>query len=169
MTTVSAISGFRIQRTGIKDTPLILSFVRELAEYEVLADQVITNEATLRESLFGTQPQAEVIIGYYGDKPVAYALFFCNFSSFNGRHGIHLDDLYVRPEMRGRGIGRAMLLHLAQTAKTRGCARLEWWVLKKDTAAIDFYCKLGGRSIDTLTLFRLSEEDIEKLTRSCCL
>jgi GNAT superfamily N-acetyltransferase len=112
-----------------RDVPLILSLIRELAEYERLSHEIVATEEILRDSLFGERPAAEVLLGYVGDDPAAFALFFHSFSTFLGRPGIYLEDLYVRPEFRGAGVGRVFLRHLARLAKDRGCGRPEWWVL----------------------------------------
>jgi GNAT superfamily N-acetyltransferase len=118
------------------DVPLIHSFIKEFARYERLSDEVSATEDLIRESLFGERQGAEVVIGYRGDEPASFALFFQNFSTFLGRLGIYLEDLYVKPELRGKGIGRAMLAYLAKLAKERDCGRLEWSVLNWNEPAI---------------------------------
>lgn len=145
------------------DVPLILSFIRELAEYEKLGHEVVATEETLRESLFGERRVAEVLLGYMDGEPAAFALFFHNFSTFLGRPGIYLEDLFVRPEHRGSGIGKAMLSHLARLAVERGCGRLEWWVLDWNEPAIGFYEKLGAVPMDDWAVYRLTGEALEKL------
>src|SRR5690242_11597835 len=137
------MDGFRIERAGETDIPVILSFIRQLAEYERLSDAVTANEAVLRESLFGVTPSAEVLIAYDDNHPVAFAVFFRSFSTFLGKPGIYLEDLFVAPESRGRGFGRAMLAYLAKLANDRGCGRLEWSVLDWNEPAINFYKSLG--------------------------
>jgi GNAT superfamily N-acetyltransferase len=154
---------FRIEETARQDVPLILSFIKELAEYERLSDSVVVTEDALKEALFGERPTAFALIGYYGDAPVSFALFFHNFSTFAGRPGLYLEDLYVRPEMRGRGFGRMMLRRLAQLARARGCARMEWAVLDWNEPAIRFYRSLGARPMDDWTVFRLTDEALDKL------
>lgn len=154
---------FRIERASVADVPLLLSFIKELAEYERLSHEVTADEEILRESLFGARPVAEALVGYYGEAPVCFALFFYNFSTFLGRPGLYLEDLYVRPEMRGRGFGRAMLLHLARLAKERGCGRFEWSVLDWNQPAINFYKQLGARPMDEWTIFRLTGDALERL------
>lgn len=153
----------RIRFATEEDVPLILAFVRELAEYERLAHEVVATEESLRDSLFGERRVAEVLLGYVEDEPAAFALFFHNFSTFLGKPGIYLEDLYVRPEHRGSGIGRAMLAHLARLAVQRGCGRLEWWVLDWNNPAIGFYRKLGAASMDDWTVYRLTGEPLERL------
>ena len=145
--------------------PLILSFIRELAEYERLSDEVVATEQALREHLFGERPVAEVVIGEEGGTPAGFALFFHSFSTFLGRPGIYLEDLYVRPESRGRGVGRALLVHLARLAKERGCGRLEWSVLDWNEPAIGFYGRLGASPVDGWTVFRVTGEALEELAR----
>lgn len=147
------------------DVPLILSFIKKLAEYEKLSHEVVTDEATLRQSLFGERRVAEVIIGDYNDEPVAFALFFHNFSTFLGRPGIYLEDLYVDPTMRGQGIGRMMLTYLARLAVERGCGRLEWWVLDWNEPAINFYKKLGAQPMDEWTAYRLTGAALAQLAQ----
>jgi GNAT superfamily N-acetyltransferase len=145
------------------DVPLILSFVRELAEYERLSQSVTATEDDLREALFGERPVAFAVIGYYEDEPVSFALFFHNFSTFIARPGLYLEDLYVRPHVRGRGFGRAMLVYLAQVARERRCGRMEWAVLNWNEPAIRFYKSLGARPLDDWIVFRLHEEALDKL------
>jgi len=148
------------------DVPLILRFIRELAEYERMADDVRASHEDLREALFGERPYAEVVIAICDAEPVGFALFFHNFSTFVGRPGIYLEDLYVRPEMRGRGIGRALLAHLAHLARERRCARLEWSVLDWNEPSIGFYRSLGAIPMDEWTVYRLAGEPLEALAAS---
>src|SRR5262245_36089609 len=145
-----------IEAATIDDVPIILSFVHKIAEYEKLSHLVVATEKTLRESLFGDRPAAEVLIAYWGEEPVGYALFFHNFSTFMGRPGIYLEDLFVEPEMRGKGIGKALLTSVAQIARERKCGRLEWTVLDWNTPAIDFYKSLGAKPMDEWTMFRMT-------------
>ena len=140
------------------DLPLILSFIKGLAEYEKLLHQVVATEDILRESLFGTRKYAEVIIARYGDEPAGFALFFHNFSTFVGRPGIYLEDLFVLPEYRKKGIGKALFAHLARLAVERKCGRFEWAVLDWNTPAIGFYEKMGAVSLNDWRIFRLSGE-----------
>lgn len=159
------IADFRIVSATERDGPLILHFIRALAEYERLADQVSATEATIREELFGERPVAEAVIAYDGDEPVGFALFFHNFSTFVGRRGLYLEDLFVKPEARGKGVGRRLLNHLASLAKERGCGRMEWAVLDWNEPAIKFYRSLGAAPMDEWTVFRLSGDALERLAR----
>ena len=146
-----------------EDVPVILAFIKELAEYERLSHTVVATEDILRQFLFEENRGAEVVIGYYEEKPVGFALFFHNFSTFLGRPGLYLEDLYVKPESRGKGIGRMMLGYLAKLAKERDCGRLEWSVLNWNEPAIKFYKSLGAVSLDDWTIFRVSGEALECL------
>ncbi|HUP49945.1 MAG TPA: GNAT family N-acetyltransferase [Thermoanaerobaculia bacterium] len=152
-----------IRAAAEADVPLILSFIRDLARYEKLEESVVTTEERLRDSLFGERPYAEVLIGEESGQPVAFALFFHNYSTFLGRPGLYLEDLFVKPEARGRGHGRAMLARLARVARERNCGRMEWWVLDWNEPAIAFYRRLGAVPMDDWTVFRLSGEALEKL------
>ena len=137
------------------DLALIAALIRELADYERLLDQVRLDEAVLGEYLFGQRPMAEVVIGEVAGTAQGFALFFHNFSTFEGRPGIYLEDLFVRPEARGAGLGKALLAHLAGLAVNRGCARLEWSVLDWNEPAIGFYRTLGARPMDEWTVMRV--------------
>lgn len=145
------------------DLPLIAALIRELADYEKLAHEVRFDEAVLGDHLFGPRPMAEVIIGEVDGVAQGFALFFHNFSTFEGRPGIYLEDLFVRPAARGGGLGKALLAHLAKLAMERGCARLEWWVLDWNEPAIGFYRKLGARPMDEWTTMRLDGEALAQL------
>ena len=145
------------------DLPLIASLIRELAEYEKLAHKVRFDEAGLGERLFGPRPYAEVLIGEVDGEAQAFALFFHNFSTFEGKPGIYLEDLYVRPAARGAGLGKALLRHLAALAVARDCARLEWWVLDWNAPAIGFYEKLGARPMDEWTVMRVDGAALTEL------
>jgi GNAT superfamily N-acetyltransferase len=145
------------------DVPLILSLIRELAEYERLSHEVVATEEALRDSLFGERPVAEVLIGHLGDEPAGFALFFHNFSTFLGKPGIYLEDLYVRPEFRGAGIGRALLIHLARLARARDCGRLEWSVLDWNEPAIGFYKSIGASPVSGWTVYRVTGEALDEL------
>src|ERR1041385_3208699 len=149
---------FEIKSARKEDVPLILWFIKELAAYERMADKVVATEDILRESLFGGHPAAEVVIGYYRGEPAGFALFFHNFSTFLGQHGLYLEDLFVKPEFRGRGFGRALLSHLAKLAKQRKCGRLEWWVLDWNESAIKFYRGIGAVPMDEWTVYRVTGE-----------
>jgi GNAT superfamily N-acetyltransferase len=137
------------------DLPLIASLIRALADYEKLAHEVRFDEAELGRHLFGERPMAEVLIGEIAGMAQGFALFFHNFSTFEGKPGIYLEDLFVRPEARGAGLGRALLAHLAGLAVDRGCARLEWAVLDWNAPSIGFYKKLGARPLDEWTVMRV--------------
>ena len=145
------------------DVPLILALIKELAEYERLSQEVLATEDILRESLFGEQRGAEALIGYHEGAPAGFALFFHNFSTFLGRPGIYLEDLYVKPEFRGKGIGRGMLVYLAKLAKRRNCGRLEWSVLDWNEPTISLYRSIGAVPMDEWTVYRLSGEALEEL------
>ena len=145
------------------DVPLILSFIRELAEYEKLSHEVVATEDVLRGSLFGERTGAEVVICSLSGTPAGFALFFHNFSTFLGRPGLYLEDLYVKPEMRGRGLGRALLVHLAKLARERGCGRMEWSVLDWNEPAIKLYKGIGAVPMDEWTVYRVTGEALENL------
>ena len=138
------------------DVPLVLSFIRELALYERLAEQVCASEADLAAALFGPRPYAEVVFACLEGEPVGFALFFHNFSTFLGKPGIYLEDLFVRPQARGRGVGRRLLQWLAHTTLARGGARLDWAVLDWNAPALGFYHSLGAVALDDWTTYRLS-------------
>jgi GNAT superfamily N-acetyltransferase len=153
----------RIASATERDLPLILSFIKKLAEYEKLSDMVVATEDLLRDALFGPRPVAEVIIANWNDEPVGFALFFHNFSTFLGRRGIYLEDLFVDPPHRGKGVGKALLLHLAKIAKERNCGRFDWAVLDWNKPSIDFYKSLGAVPLDDWTLFRLTGDALDRL------
>jgi ribosomal protein S18 acetylase RimI-like enzyme len=157
---------FRIVSPTVADIPLILSLFRQLAIYEKLEDLFIVDEATLSESLFGAKPSAEVRLAFAGDTAVGYMVFFENFSTFLGRSGIYLEDLFVRPEFRGSGYGKALLSELARIAVERGCKRLEWMVLNSNTPAIDFYKSIRAEPMDGWTTFRLTGEPLHSLAEN---
>jgi len=160
------IPDFEIRPASEDDVPIILSFIKELAEYERLSHEVIATEDTLRECLFGERRFAEVVIGYYGNDPVGFALFFYNFSTFLSKPGIYLEDLYVKPEFRRRGYGRALLLYLARLAKERGCGRFEWSALDWNEPAINFYKNLGAVPMDEWTVYRVTGETLSRLANA---
>jgi GNAT superfamily N-acetyltransferase len=145
------------------DLPLIAQFIRDLAEYERLSDEVRFDEAALAERLFGARPYAEVLIGEIDGAPQGFALFFHNFSTFEGKPGVYLEDLFVRPEARGSGLGKALLQRLAQIAIERDCARFEWWVLDWNEPSIGFYKSLGAKLMDEWTVFRIDGDALTKL------
>lgn len=147
-----------------EDTALILRFIRELAEYEGLLDEVVADETTLEEWIFDRQ-KAEVIFALEDGREVGFALFFHNFSTFLGRAGIYLEDLYVRPESRGRGYGRAILKKLALIAVERGCGRLEWWCLDRNKPSVDFYLSMGAEPMTDWTAYRVAGDALADLVR----
>lgn len=153
----------RIDAATEEDVPLVLSFVRELAEYERSSHEVVATEENLGEVLFGPERVAEAVVARVDGEPAGMALFFHNFSTWTGLRGLYLEDLYVRPEMRGRGVGRALLAHLARLARERGCARFEWAVLNWNEPAIRFYRSLGALPMDEWTVYRLKGDAIERL------
>jgi len=157
------MSGVAIRAAVPGDVPLILTFIRELAAYEKLAHEVVATEASLDSTLFGPNPRAEVLIAEVDGAPAGLALFFHNYSTFLGRAGIYLEDLYVREAFRGRGAGRLLLTRLAAVAVERGCARLDWAVLDWNEPAIAFYRKLGAVPKDEWTVFRLSGAGLRRL------
>jgi len=156
-------SAFEIRTTTEADVPVILSLIRELAEYEREPNAVVATEAGLREVLFGAERAAEVLLALDNAQPVGFAVYFYNFSTWLGRPGLYLEDLFVRPAVRGKGFGRALLERLAQIAKERGCGRMEWAVLDWNEPAIQFYRKLGAEPMNEWTVFRLTRDGIAKL------
>jgi GNAT superfamily N-acetyltransferase len=157
---------FKIRFATKTDVPLILSFIKQLAEYEKMANEVVATEALLEQTLFGERKVAEVIFSDYNGEAVGFALFFHNFSTFLGRPGIYLEDLFVKPEMRGKGLGKLMLSYLAKLAKERGCGRLEWWVLDWNEPSVEFYKSLGAQPMDEWTVFRITGETLDGLART---
>lgn len=155
-------NGFRIRFAEEKDVPLILEFIKGLAEYEKMQDEVVATEEVLMESLF-EKKAAEVIIGEYEGMPAGFALFFHNFSTFLGRPGIYLEDLFVKPEYRSRGIGKMMLSFLAKLAVERNCGRLEWWCLDWNEPSIRFYKKMGAIPMEDWTVYRVCGEALANL------
>ena len=145
-----------------KDTALILQFIRELADYEKMLDEVVADAVTLEEWIFDKQ-KAEVIFALEGEKEIGFALYFHNFSTFLGRAGIYLEDLYVKPEYRGKGYGKAILKKLASIAVERGCGRLEWWCLDWNKSSIDFYLSLGAEPMSEWTVYRITGETLTNL------
>jgi len=153
---------FRIRYANESDVGLILKFIKDLAEYENLSHAVIATEDLLKEWIFEKQ-RAEVLIGELDGDPVAFALFFHNFSTFLGRAGIYLEDLYVKPEVRGKGLGTQMLKRLAAITLERGCGRLEWACLDWNKPSINFYLSLGAEPMEEWTVYRVAGETLEKL------
>ena len=162
----TTIPGFTIRFAAAEDVSLILQFIKGLADYEKLTHEVTATEELLRDTLFGTRRVAEVLIGDYRGEPVGIALFFHNYSTFLGRPGIYLEDLFVVPTMRGRGFGRALLTYLAKLAKERDCGRVEWAVLDWNEPSIQFYKELGAVPMDNWTVFRLTGEALDAQARA---
>lgn len=155
---------FHIRKATPEDTPTILHLITQLAIYEKLENEVITTVEELKTNIF-EKNYAEVLIAEENDKPIGFALYFHNFSTFVGKPGIYLEDLFVEPEMRGKGYGKALLVELAKIAKERNCGRLEWSVLDWNTPSIEFYKSLGAKPMDEWTVFRLNKEGIENLAK----
>jgi GNAT superfamily N-acetyltransferase len=152
-----------LRQAQVTDTPQILAFVRELAEYEKLAHEAVADEATLATQLFGDHPAAEVVIAEVDGQPAGFALFFHNFSTFLGRRGLYLEDLYVKPEFRGLGLGRKLMIHLANLAVERNCGRFEWSVLDWNEPAIRFYRSLGATGLEEWTVQRVTGDALAAL------
>lgn len=158
------VPGLRLRFAQESDLELILELIRGLAEFEQLAHEMVADAETLRRSLFAERRVAEVVIAEYEEAPAGFALFFHNFSTFLGKPGIYLEDLFIKPELRGKGIGRAMLAFLARLAVERGCGRLEWAVLDWNRRAIHFYRSLGARAMDEWIVYRLTGRELENLS-----
>ena len=161
----TALPDFQLRQATKDDCGLILSFIKELAEYEKLAHEVVASVDTLEETLFGEKPYAESVIGEYQNKPVGYALFFHNFSTFTGRPGIYLEDLYVQPTMRGKGFGKCLLAYLAKLAVERNCTRVEWSVLDWNEPSIQFYRSIGAIPMDEWTVQRLHGDALSSFAK----
>jgi GNAT superfamily N-acetyltransferase len=157
------LPGFHIRAASADQVPVILAFIKKLAAYEKLTHEVVATEELLRETLFGARPTAEVAIGYLDNKAVGFVLFFHNYSTFLGRPGIYIEDLFVEEHFRRRGFGRALFLYVARLAKERRCGRLEWAVLDWNEPAIGFYKKLGAVPMSEWTVFRVTGEALDRL------
>jgi GNAT superfamily N-acetyltransferase len=157
------VPGFAIRHAGPDDVPLILSYVRKLADYEKLAHEMEATEQHLREHMFGGHAYAEVIFAEQDGAVVGFALFFHTFSTFMGKPGLYLEDLFVDPTARGNGYGKALMAYLARLAVQRGCGRFEWSVLNWNAPSIDFYLALGARPLDAWTVYRLTGEPLRHL------
>ena len=153
----------RIRRATPGDVPIILTFIRELATYEKLAHEVVATDDDMHVALFGERPVIEAVIATNDDEPVGYALFFPTYSTFLGKPGLYLEDLYVRPSARGLGIGRKLLEHLARITVQRGWGRFEWSVLDWNEPSITFYKKMGATPMDEWTIFRVTGQALQKL------
>jgi GNAT superfamily N-acetyltransferase len=160
---VTPAPDIRIVPATERDTPVILSLIKGLAEYERLADEVEATEDDIRESLFGEWPGAEVVLAYVGTDLAGFALFFHNYSTFLGRRGLYLEDLFVLPAYRSRGVGRRLLSYLARIAIERKCGRMEWWVLDWNESAIRFYRSIGAVPMDEWTVYRLGGDALGRL------
>lgn len=160
---MSPSESLRIEAATEQDVPLILEFVRGLAEYENHLDKVEATEERIRKTIFGAEPAAQVLFAYENDVAIGYAVFFYTYSSFAGLPGLYLEDLFVKPEARGKGVGRELLRHLARLAKEKGCGRIEWAVLNWNEPAIGFYKRLGAVPMDEWDVYRLAGDELERL------
>lgn len=158
--------GVRIEPATARDVPVILALIKGLADYERMTADCVADESAVRASLFGPKPSAEVAIARVGGEAVGFAVWFHNYSTFLARHGLYLEDLFVVPAWRGRGIGRALLVHLARIAVERGCGRMDWVVLDWNESAIRFYRSLGAEPMDAWKTYRLKGEALVKLANS---
>ena len=160
------ITDFQIRSARVDDVPIILELIRDMATYERAPDEVTATEEQLVDVLFGERPTAEVLLAFEGKSPVGFAVYFYNFSTWLGRPGLYLEDLFVKPEKRGKGYGRALLVELAKIAMERGCGRMEWAVLDWNEPAMKFYRALGAKPMDEWTVFRLTRDEIAKLANA---
>jgi GNAT superfamily N-acetyltransferase len=163
---VNTAENFQIRPARLEDIAIILELIRALATYERAPDEVVATEEQLVEVLFGERPVAEVLLAFEGELPVGFAVYFYNFSTWLGRPGLYLEDLFVKPEKRGKGYGCALLMELAKIARDRGCGRMEWAVLDWNEPAIKFYRALGAKPMDDWTVFRLTRKEIARLANS---
>jgi len=159
------VSNIEIREAKREDCSLILEFIKDLADFEKLSHEVIASAELLEKSLFCDNPEAEVVIATYDDKPAGFALFFFNYSTFLARKGLYLEDLFVKEEFRGTGIGKALLIKLANIAVERGCGRFEWSVLDWNEKAIDFYKALGAKPMDEWTVHRVDGDALIELSK----
>ncbi|HMF45908.1 MAG TPA: GNAT family N-acetyltransferase [Candidatus Udaeobacter sp.] len=157
---------FQIRRAHVDDVPIILELIRDLATYERAPDEVVATGEQLTDVLFGERPVAEVLLAFEEEFPIGFAVYFYNFSTWLGRPGLYLEDLFVKPEKRGKGYGRALLVELAKIAGDRGCGRMEWAVLDWNEPAIKFYRALGATPMHEWTVFRLNRQEIAKLANA---
>src|SRR5437773_9451204 len=159
-------SNFEIRPARVEDVSIILQLIRDLATYERAPNDVTATEEQLVDVLFGERPAAEVLLAFERKSPVGFAVYFYNFSTWLGRPGLYLEDLFVKPDKRGKGYGRALLVDLAKIARDRGCGRMEWAVLNWNDPAIKFYRSLGAKPMDEWTVFRLTRDEIGKLAEA---
>ena len=157
---------FQIRPARVEDVRVILQLIRDLATYERAPDEVIATEEQLVDVLFGEKPVAEVLLAFEEESPVGFAVYFYSFSTWLGRPGLYLEDLFVNPEKRGKGYGRALLVELAKIARDRGCGRMEWAVLNWNEPAIKFYQAIGAKPMNEWTVFRLTRDEIASLANS---
>ena len=157
---------FTIRPATIVDVPIILQLIRDLATYERAPNEVRATKTQLTDVFFGAKPVAEVLLAFEDEMPIGFAVFFHNFSTWLGKPGLYLEDLFVKPEARGKGYGRALLIYLAKIARDRGCGRMEWAVLDWNEPAIQFYQKIGAQPLDEWQIFRLTRDGIAKLAQS---
>lgn len=160
----TSVENFKIRFATVEDVPLILQFIKDLADYEQLLHEVVATEDILKVSLF-EKKQAEVIIGEYLGEPIGFALFFHNFSTFLGKANLYLEDLFVKPEARGKGFGKILLVCLGKIAVDRGCGRLDWWCLDWNTSSIDFYKEMGANPMIDWTVYRVEGEKLVELSK----
>jgi GNAT superfamily N-acetyltransferase len=158
-----SLSEFEIRPAVVDDVPVILSFIKKLADYERLAHEVVATEESLRKTLFDSRKTAEVAIGYFQNKPIGLVLFFHNYSTFLGRPGLYIEDLFIDESYRGSGFGAALLRYVARLAVKRNCGRLEWSVLDWNKPAVDFYTKLGAVPMSDWTVFRVTGQSLMNL------
>jgi len=152
-----------IRHGTIEDSETILEFIKKLAEYEKLSHQVTASVDKIKKTIFSGSSNAETILAFYNNQPVGFALYFFNYSTFKAKKGLYLEDLFVNPDMRGKGFGKKLLVHLAMIAKDEGCGRFEWSVLDWNEPAINFYKSIGAEDLDGWTVYRLEEEGINNL------
>ena len=157
---------FEIRNAEKEDSALILQFIKELAEYEKMADLVVATVEDVEHTIFGPNPKAEVLIISEKNKPAGFALFFHNYSTFLCKYGIYIEDIYIREEYRGKGFGKALLQHICKLAITRDCGRVEWWCLDWNKSSIDFYLNLGAEPMSDWTVYRLDRKSIDKITNN---
>ena len=160
---MNTAENFQIRPARVKDVPIILQLIRDLATYERAPNEVTATEEQLVDVLFGERSAAEVLLAFEEESPVGFAVYFYSFSTWLGRPGLYLEDLFVNPEKRGKGYGRALLVELAKIARDRGCGRMEWAVLNWNEPAIKFYQAIGAKPMDEWTVFRLTRDEIAKL------